>query len=511
MAQLKITTGKKRGKVFPLKEDAVFSIGRDPKGSVMLKDHKVSRNHSEIYVRDNHFYIKDLKSTNGTFVNGRKISRERLLKDSDHIKIGENLMIFKSISPPSFATPPAWETKQLIPEPTDEGSRLFLDEDLKEDLGETIEIKLDDEAEEQHQQGVLDKAVSSKNLSTLFSISKIIASEKNLTNLMDRVLKKTVEVTKADTGYVIMFDLRSDKITLKTSYPKKKDFSRVSHTILKRVAKLSRPMLTSDALMDQRLAGSQSIISSNVKSAICVPLLVTSHSIGLLYLESNKLNWSFSEADLELTTTIALQTGMAIVTISSSEKAKRMMGSTITTLVSAAEMKDPKTQGHSERVANYSTAIALQLNRPPAEIHQIQLASLLHDIGKLALSETDLKNKKNRGKHIQLGEKILSKMNGVQEIMPGIKYHHEKVDGTGFPGKLKGDQIPLMAKIIAVANVFDHLIAHGGLKGEGLPVNETVEEIAKQGGTEFDSPVADALKKCHQAGTLFKTFNFFEN
>ncbi|MCK5579493.1 MAG: HD domain-containing protein, partial [Planctomycetes bacterium] len=143
--------------------------------------------------------------------------------------------------------------------------------------------------------------------------------------------------------------------------------------------------------------------------------------------------------------------------------------------------------------------------------HQIQLASLLHDIGKLALSETDLKNKKNRGKHIQLGEKILSKMNGVQEIMPGIKYHHEKVDGTGFPGKLKGDQIPLMAKIIAVANVFDHLIAHGGLKGEGLPVNETVEEIAKQGGTEFDSPVADALKKCHQAGTLFKTFNFFEN
>jgi putative nucleotidyltransferase with HDIG domain len=136
----------------------------------------------------------------------------------------------------------------------------------------------------------------------------------------------------------------------------------------------------------------------------------------------------------------------------------------LTAIAAAQGMKDPYTQGHARRVAIYARRLATRIGFNPAEIENIRLGGLLHDIGKIGLSEQVLKNTRNRlsadmlaevRQHPQIGVAILKNFNLPKAVIDFVHFHHEKMDGSGYPHGLRSYQIPLGAKIIRVADCFD--------------------------------------------------------
>lgn len=164
-------------------------------------------------------------------------------------------------------------------------------------------------------------------------------------------------------------------------------------------------------------------------------------------------------------------------------------------LAGAIDAKDPYTKGHSTSVSRYSEALAGALNLPKEEVERISLGALLHDVGKIGIPENILKKPDKLSdeewnimkQHPVIGaEKVLRPNEALRDLIPIVKYHHERIDGTGYPEHLKGNQIPLSAKIVAVADAFHALVSDRPYrKGLGL---ETACDILLQGaGRQWDS------------------------
>ena len=138
--------------------------------------------------------------------------------------------------------------------------------------------------------------------------------------------------------------------------------------------------------------------------------------------------------------------------------------SNLTAIAAALGIKDPYTQGHARRVAIYARRLATRIGLNPTEVEKIRIGGLLHDIGKIGLSEKVLNNTRNRlsadmlaevRQHPQIGVAILKDFNFPKAVIDFVHFHHEKMDGSGYPHGLRSDQIPLGAKIIRVADCFD--------------------------------------------------------
>ncbi len=170
----------------------------------------------------------------------------------------------------------------------------------------------------------------------------------------------------------------------------------------------------------------------------------------------------------------------------------------INSLMLEMEKTDPSMKAHATRVANQCVLFMKELERPPREVNQIYIAGLLHDIGmvfiprnisgrKRGLNESEMEYIK---KHTILSEKILSKYEVLRDILPIIRHHHEAVDGSGYPDGLKGDNIPLGAKILNIVNSYDSLLTNG-LGGRELNTDDILNEIRNLAGKKFDKTLTE--------------------
>lgn len=170
--------------------------------------------------------------------------------------------------------------------------------------------------------------------------------------------------------------------------------------------------------------------------------------------------------------------------------------STINTLAFILEGKDPYTRGHSERVTQYSVAIAKELGISQKGIAEIERAGKLHDIGKLGVDEAILckpgplteKERAIINTHPQMGTAILESLDFLSKERVIIRHHHERYDGNGYPDKLKGEEIPIGARIMALADAFDAMKSKRSYRNP-LPDKQVLSEIEKNAGTQFDSKV----------------------
>ncbi len=166
-----------------------------------------------------------------------------------------------------------------------------------------------------------------------------------------------------------------------------------------------------------------------------------------------------------------------------------------TSLAGAIDAKDPYTKGHSTSVSKYSEALARALNMPEAEVQRIKLGALLHDVGKIGIPESVLKKPTHLSdeeweimkQHPTIGaEKVLMQNEALKDLMPMVKYHHEHIDGSGYPCKLKGEEIPLEARIVAVADTYHALISDRPYR-KGLGVEKACEILQLGAGTQWDA------------------------
>lgn len=167
----------------------------------------------------------------------------------------------------------------------------------------------------------------------------------------------------------------------------------------------------------------------------------------------------------------------------------------VTSLAGAIDAKDPYTKGHSTSVSRYSEALARAINLPEEEVQRIKLGALLHDVGKIGIPENVLKKPSHLSddeweimkQHPVIGaEKVLAPNEALRDLIPMVKYHHEHYDGTGYPEKLKGEEIPLSARIVSVADAFHALISDRPYR-KGLGVEKACEILKMGAGTQWDS------------------------
>ena len=169
----------------------------------------------------------------------------------------------------------------------------------------------------------------------------------------------------------------------------------------------------------------------------------------------------------------------------------------IQTLRYTVEAKDAYTRGHSDRVSEYSVLIGKKLGLQDGDIKLLQIGGLFHDIGKIGvpdsillkeakLTDDEYSQIKN---HPSIGAHILSNATIFADIIPIVKHHHEKYDGTGYPGRLKGEDIPYLARIAAIADTFDAMTSVRPYR-KALPLDIVKEEFRKYSGTQFDPEIA---------------------
>lgn len=179
------------------------------------------------------------------------------------------------------------------------------------------------------------------------------------------------------------------------------------------------------------------------------------------------------------------------------ELTKRLFEQTATALVTAIDAKDEYSHGHSIRVAEYSRRIAALMGKDEEECRKVYYAGLLHDVGKLGIPDAIINKKaaltpeeyEEIKKHPVLGEQILSSISDHPYIRIGALYHHERYDGTGYPDRLKGKDIPEIARIISVADTYDTLSSNRSYR-KALPQQVIREEIVAGAGYQFDPDIA---------------------
>ena len=193
---------------------------------------------------------------------------------------------------------------------------------------------------------------------------------------------------------------------------------------------------------------------------------------------------------------------------SATENRELFLG-TIKALAAAIDGKDPYTRGHSERVSRVSVAIAQRLGLSDEECEKIRVSALLHDVGKIGIDDKVLKKPaaltdeeyEIMKQHPQKGYKILSQIPGIQEFLPGMYMHHEMVDGQGYPQGLKGDEIPLMGLIVAVADTFDAMTTDRPYQ-RAMKFEDAVERIQSFVGTRYDERVVAAFTAACNEGQI---------
>lgn len=162
------------------------------------------------------------------------------------------------------------------------------------------------------------------------------------------------------------------------------------------------------------------------------------------------------------------------------------------------EAKDTYTRGHSERVAEYAVLIGEKLGLSKEELRTLQIGGLFHDIGKIGIPDSILlKTEKLTDneyeqikKHPLIGKEILSNASIFQDIIPIVLYHHERYDGKGYPESISGENIPLLARIVCVADSFDAMTSKRSYRDE-LDLNFVISEIENQSGTQFDPKISE--------------------
>jgi HD-GYP domain-containing protein (c-di-GMP phosphodiesterase class II) len=178
-------------------------------------------------------------------------------------------------------------------------------------------------------------------------------------------------------------------------------------------------------------------------------------------------------------------------------------------LAGAVDEKDPYTRGHSDRVTRYSLLIAKEMGLPPAFMETLQISAQLHDVGKIGIEDHILKKPGSLTEeefevmktHTTKGANILRPVPQLAEMLPGIELHHEALDGRGYPYGLKGDQIPLMPRVIAVADTFDALTTNRPYQQAHTP-DQALQIIRSLAGKRLDPAAVDALLAVYERGEI---------
>ena len=232
---------------------------------------------------------------------------------------------------------------------------------------------------------------------------------------------------------------------------------------------------------------------------VCAPLVLHEKVMGILSVSGRKTDEQFKEEDVTLLSNIAMQTAVAIENSVLNKSAEKIYFETISALALAVEAKDSYSRGHLDRVSEYAVRIAKKFNLDEEAIQILRDGARLHDLGKIGISDEVLRKSSqlNAGewemmrRHTEIGEGIIKPIKSLKKLCDVIRHHHEKLDGSGYPDGLKGEEISLLARILSVADIFDALTTDRPYR-KAFSFDEAKNELIRMKG-KLDSKVVDAF------------------
>lgn len=326
-------------------------------------------------------------------------------------------------------------------------------------------------------------------LSTIHTIHRLLSSTLDMNELIERIARLTSQVMRARYCSIMLLD-DSGKYLVPNAVIDLKAGSNNLHKRHKKVAIGTGPAGKVAKTGKTNLS----------RNSLYVPL-VEEDIIGVICARNKINNTPFNNFDLEILLTLAEQAVIAIKNAQMYEEQKKMAYGSICSLATLIDMKSPHTYTHSEEFVKIVLAIAEEMNLPKEKVMDLRYAALLPDTGRFSIPDEILKKRGGlsqeefdiiKKQHME-SLKILEPLEFLKPAMPIIAHHHERYDGTGYPDGLKGEEIPIGARIIAVADAFEAMVHSRPHKDNKVSISQALKEIRDNKGTQFDPGVVDAF------------------
>ena len=368
-------------------------------------------------------------------------------------------------------------------------------EDLSEDLLHIHFISSQDE-----------KVINPAKVFRFVELSLSFGQIKNIDELLKVIADSTIALLEADRTSIFVWDSRKKKLWTKVAHGiEDKIELEPDKGIVGWVFSKGENLIINDPYSDPRFNPDiDRKTGYRTKNILAVPLKTYSGNIVGVLEVINKKNGEFSEEDMKLAELLAIHAANSIENALLYEEIKRTQQEIVARLSIAAEFRDKTTYNHIMRMSFYSYEIAKEMGFGEEWCEKLRLASPMHDIGKLGVPDSILlkpgklteEEWVEMRKHTIYGYEILrdSDVDILKMAANIARCHHEKYDGSGYPDGLKGEEIPIEARIVAVADVFDALTSERPYK-KAFPVEEAVEIIKKDTGKHFDPKVVSAFLK----------------
>jgi len=338
-------------------------------------------------------------------------------------------------------------------------------------------------------------------VTTLYEVSRALSSTLDLDALLDSTLDAALRSFGVDSGYLVLRDHTTSELRLRASRGvavNAPDARAVRASMSEWVVGQGRPLIFNPPHKPSDMANVDSL--TGALAAVCVPLQSSEGVIGAIAVGSRDPDVRFRSDDVRLLSTIANHLAIAIGNTELFESLQDAYLATVRSLAAAVDAKEPHMRGHSERVAVFARATAEKMGLSHDQRTALEMASYLHDIGKIGISGHILR-KQGRltpeevavmRHHPLIGANILRPVAFPWPIAPVVRHHHERYDGTGYPAGLRGEEIPLLARVLAVTDAYEAMIADRPYRS-GFSEECAVAELRECAGTQFDPTVVEAL------------------
>ena len=363
-------------------------------------------------------------------------------------------------------------------------------------LNKSLEAKVHERAKELE--------LANEEIMTLYTLGRKMVSSLSLQEVLDVIVKSVSMMMSVEAASVRLFDEKNMALLLTAScglsneYQEQCKFMNAESSITD-IIENRLPLIVANIPQDNTVPFQPNLLKEGFNSLVVVPIVFNDEVLGLINAFS-RARRVFIDSEVDLLQAVASQAAIAIKNAKLHENVHLNYYNTINTLSLALEARDPYTRGHAERVTNYAIGIAKVLKLSKEDIHILKYSGKIHDIGKIAVSDLILlkpgkltpSEKAQVELHSIKGVEIISNLKFLEPGIPIIKHHHERYDGMGYPDGLREEEIPIGARILAVADAFDAMTSERPYRS-ALTFEEAVEDLKQNSGRQFDPYIVDAF------------------
>jgi HD-GYP domain-containing protein (c-di-GMP phosphodiesterase class II) len=344
-----------------------------------------------------------------------------------------------------------------------------------------------------------------KELQDIFKVNLVLSSTVDSRKIASLITKFTCELMHTDACVLRLLNNSKDSLIAISSCGftngviKRSHILKVNQSLSGITVKTRKPIVADDIRKESQIPESfrDSLLKEGFRSRLTVPVVFQKEVLGTITTYSKKPR-HFIEEETEILSIFASQVAVAIQESKHYDDIHVNYFNTIHALALALEARDLYTRGHTERVTRYSLRLGKALQMSPEELEILRYAAEVHDIGKVSIPDFIL-NKPGRltpaeraivELHPVKGAEVLEPLEFLKPAIPIVRHHHERYDGTGYPDGLSKDRIPVMSKILACADAFDAMTSERPYRRRKLTMEEALEEIRNNSGSQFDPQVS---------------------